>query len=285
MDHSCSGERNTAVAAWAIASNGDVLIRHGVCSLNPRGDAWEHITSDQPLVGISVGPTGQVWTVARNGMVFFRYGISRQNPCGDAWQQVEAPAGVTFKAISVGRAGIWALDNQQRLAVRKEISRTFPEGSHWQFLPNAANVPPHTDQHCGFRSVSVGSEVWAISLNGIICRRCGITEENPAGVGWNLGIAVCNLNIGLVEFIIKKKYPLHFRANGKMSLSKDICDGVEYFICAFLFTYGRSCLLYLFIFTSLYVTMPTLFPKYMKIRCFLFKLFETYYLHIFIYNL
>ncbi|XP_017059867.1 tectonin beta-propeller repeat-containing protein [Drosophila ficusphila] len=183
------GEVNTAVAAWAIASNGDVLIRHGVCSLNPRGESWEHITSDQPLVGISVGPTGQVWTVARNGMVFFRYGISRQNPCGDAWQQVEAPAGVTFKAISVGRAGIWALDNHQRLAVRKEISRTFPEGSHWQFLPNAANVPPHTEQHCGFRSVSVGSEVWAISLNGIICRRSGITKENPAGVGWNLGIA------------------------------------------------------------------------------------------------
>lgn len=151
------------VAAWAIASNGDVLIRHGVTTLNPRGDTWEHIVSDQPLVGISVSPTGQVWAVARNGMIFFRFGINKLNPCGDAWQQVEAPSGVTFKAISVGRAGIWALDNQQRLAVRKEITRTFPEGSHWQFLPNAPNVPPHTETHCGFRSVSVGKEVWAIS--------------------------------------------------------------------------------------------------------------------------
>lgn len=178
------------VAAWAIASNGDVLIRHGVSTLNPRGDTWEHIVSDQPLVGISVGPTGQVWAVARNGMIFFRYGITKLNPCGDAWQQVEAPSGVTFKVISVGRAGIWALDNQQRLAVRKEVTRTFPEGSHWQFLPNSANVPPHTETHCGFRSVSVGKEVWAISLNGVICRRCGITNENPAGAGWSLGIAV-----------------------------------------------------------------------------------------------
>ncbi|EDW69940.1 tectonin beta-propeller repeat-containing protein [Drosophila virilis] len=177
------------VAAWAVASNGDVLIRHGVSTMNPRGDTWEHIVSDQPLIGISVGPTGQVWAVARNGMIFFRYGINKMNPCGDAWQQVEAPSGITFKAISVGRAGIWALDNQQRLAVRKEVTRTFPEGSHWQFLPNAANVPPHTEAHCGFRSVSVGKEVWAISLNGIICRRCGITSENPAGAGWNLGIA------------------------------------------------------------------------------------------------
>jgi len=233
---SLTSEGNTSVAAWAVASNGDVLIRHGVCSLNPRGDAWEHITSDQPLVGISVGPSGQVWTVARNGMVFFRYGISKQNPCGDAWQQVEAPAGVTFKAISVGRAGIWALDNQQRLAVRKEISRTFPEGSHWQFLPNAANVPPHTEQHCGFRSVSVGSEVWAISLNGIICRRCGITKENPAGVGWNLGIAVNYINT-ILGIHFNFNVPLFiFRASGKMSQSKDIYKGVDFHIWAFLYT-------------------------------------------------
>ncbi|XP_068143293.1 tectonin beta-propeller repeat-containing protein [Drosophila tropicalis] len=188
VDSVCNVD-DAPVTAWAIATNGDVLIRHGVSTLNPRGDAWEHIASDQPLIAISVGPTGQVWTVARNGMVFFRYGITRQNPCGDAWQQIEAPAGVNFKAISVGRSGIWALDNQQRLAVRKEITRTFPEGSHWQFLPNAVNIPPHTETHCGFRSVSVGKEVWAVSLNGIICRRCGITKENPAGVGWNLGVA------------------------------------------------------------------------------------------------
>lgn len=109
---------------------------------------------------------------------------------GDAWQTIEAPPGVAFKAISVGRAGIWALDTTNRLAVRKEITKTFPEGSHWQFLPNVPNIPPNTETHVGFKSVSVGNEVWAISVNGLVCKRCGITKENPAGAGWNIGIPV-----------------------------------------------------------------------------------------------
>ncbi|KAM7358465.1 tectonin beta-propeller repeat-containing peroxin 23 [Cochliomyia hominivorax] len=176
------------VSAWAIASNGDVLIRHGVTSLNPKGDNWEHIASEQPLIGIGVTPSGQVWVVGKNGTIFYRYGITRQNPLGDAWQTVEAPPGVKFKAISVGQAGIWALDYSNRLAVRKEITKTFPEGSHWQFLTNMPNIAPHTDTHIGFKSVSVGSEVWAVAMNGVICKRCGISKDNPAGSGWNMGI-------------------------------------------------------------------------------------------------
>ncbi|XP_014095584.2 tectonin beta-propeller repeat-containing protein [Bactrocera oleae] len=186
--NSLSDWEDLPVCAWAVASNGDVLIRHGVTQLNPRGENWEHIPSEQPLIGISVGPTGQVWTVGRNGMIYFRYGITRHNPLGDAWQMVEAPSGVTFRTVAAGRVGIWALDNHNRLAVRKEITKTFPEGSHWQFLPNMPNIPPHTDTHIGFKSVSVGAEVWAIALNGVVCQRCGITKENPAGAGWNLGI-------------------------------------------------------------------------------------------------
>lgn len=178
------------LTAWAVATNGDVLIRLGVTAANPRGETWEHIASETPLICISVAPNGQVWAVARNGMIFYRYGISRQNPFGDAWQPVEASAGVSFKYISCGRAGVWALDSNNRLAVRKEITKTFPEGTHWQFLPNIANIPPHTETHLGFKSVSVDQEVWAVSQNGVICKRGGITRDNPAGTGWNMGIAV-----------------------------------------------------------------------------------------------
>ena len=45
----------------------------------------------------------------------------------------------------------------------------------------------------GFRHVSVGREtgqVWALSGAGIVCRRIGITDENPAGTGWVTGIGV-----------------------------------------------------------------------------------------------
>lgn len=45
----------------------------------------------------------------------------------------------------------------------------------------------------GFRHISVSRErgqVWATSGAGIICRRIGITHENPAGTGWVTGIGV-----------------------------------------------------------------------------------------------
>lgn len=41
--------------------------------------------------------------------------------------------------------------------------------------------------------MSVGhipGQVWAISGAGIVCKRIGITEENPAGSGWATGIGV-----------------------------------------------------------------------------------------------
>ena len=53
----------------------------------------------------------------------------------------------------------------------------------------------------GFRHISVGrspGQVWAISGAGIICRRIGVTPENPAGTGWVTGIGV---SLNFTEFI------------------------------------------------------------------------------------
>lgn len=178
------------IMVWAIAANGDVLLRHGVSQSCPTGTSWEHVPSEQPLISISCGPSGKVWAVGKNGSVFYRYGVSSDCPQGKAWQPIESPSGVSFKQISVGKRGIWALDSNGRLAVRKEITNTFPEGTHWQILTNVPNAPPHTDGSVGFKSISVGAEVWAVSLSGVVCKRCGITTDNPGGTGWHLGIPV-----------------------------------------------------------------------------------------------
>lgn len=50
----------------------------------------------------------------------------------------------------------------------------------------------------GFRHVSVSREqgqVWATSGAGIICRRIGVTDKNPAGTGWVTGIGVSGKRI------------------------------------------------------------------------------------------
>lgn len=91
--------------------------------------------------------------------------------------------------------GIWAIDSQGQMLVRREVCESFPEGSHWQLLQNVPNDPPHTEGKSGFRSVSVtDTEVWAVSNSNYICRRSGVTQKNPAGTGWQLGISVCITN-------------------------------------------------------------------------------------------
>lgn len=145
------------------------------------------------------------------------------------WQTVEPPSGAQLKQISVGYNIVWALDTIGRLSVRREIqSNVFPEGTHWQTLPAMPNDPIHIgiksifflykfityyyyifklnymfvdmsvlNAKQGFRHVSISREqgqVWAISGAGIICRRIGVTDENPAGTGWVTGIAVSNKN-------------------------------------------------------------------------------------------
>lgn len=176
------------ITAWAISTNGDVLVRKIVSQSNVSGTAWEHIPCDRSLVSICCSSENNVWAVAKNGTVYYRFGINSQNPFGESWQPLESPSGVTFKQVSAGKCGVWVVDSNGRLAVRKEISETFPEGSHWQLLVNIPTDPPHYEGCVGFKSVSVGNEVMATSNSGYICKRIGITNSNPAGTGWNLGI-------------------------------------------------------------------------------------------------
>ncbi|KAF7988805.1 hypothetical protein HCN44_007115 [Aphidius gifuensis] len=185
------------IDVWAIAVNGEALYRHGVSESSPFGITWEHIPSDQPLISISCGPHGQVWAVGKNGTSYWRFGITQNKPIGDLWTNVEPPSGAKLKQLSVGCNVVWAIDYNGKLYVRKEIQpKIFPEGTHWQTLPSMPNDPIHIDMSVttakqGFRSVSVSpdnGQVWAISGAGIVCRRIGITNDNPAGHYWTTGI-------------------------------------------------------------------------------------------------
>jgi tectonin beta-propeller repeat-containing protein 1 len=53
----------------------------------------------------------------------------------------------------------------------------------------------------GFRHVSAGpapGEVWAVTAAGVVCRRHGVTPDNPAGTGWSHGIAVSDMFVQML---------------------------------------------------------------------------------------
>ncbi|XP_011494826.1 PREDICTED: tectonin beta-propeller repeat-containing protein [Ceratosolen solmsi marchali] len=190
-------DSDSPIHVWAVALNGEALFRRGVSETCSTGVSWEHIPSDQALVSISIGPNGQVWAVGKNGSSYWRFGITKEKPTGEYWENVEPPSGSHLKQIAVGINIVWALDTLGRLSVRREIiPKLFPEGTYWQTLPTLINDPIHIDLSItnakqAFRYISVGhipNQVWAISGAGILCRRVGITDENPTGFGWTTGI-------------------------------------------------------------------------------------------------
>lgn len=176
------------INVWAVATNGDVLRRRGVSIEMPNGTAWEHISLDEPLIAITGSDLNNgIWAISKTGSAWRRDNVSYDNPEGTSWKRVHPPKGCVLKQISAGELGVWAIDNTGQMVVR-DVSTKNPEGTKWHVLPNFINDPPHEDGKMGFRSVSVGTNVWAVSNSGFLCKRCGVTCKNPAGTGWILGL-------------------------------------------------------------------------------------------------
>ncbi|CRK95669.1 CLUMA_CG009127, isoform A [Clunio marinus] len=178
------------IIAWAVSSSGDVLMRKNVTKSTPTGNCWEHIPCDVAIVSIACCPNQRVWAVAKSGAVLYRLGISQENPIGETWKRIESLPNVHFKQISAGKLGVWVIDSSGRLGVRRDISGRIPEGRQWEMLPNITNDPPNFegDGNIGFKHIAVGNIVVGLSNSGYICKRNGITCDNPAGTGWTLGI-------------------------------------------------------------------------------------------------
>lgn len=67
---------------------------------------------------------------------------------------------------------------------------------------DARQFPDSAPNTTKFKHVSVGrKEVWAVTDGGCVLRRQGISEENPAGCSWDIGIPVGTVFGGEVSFI------------------------------------------------------------------------------------
>jgi tectonin beta-propeller repeat-containing protein 1 len=128
-----SFKNSELVCAWAISSAGDALFRRNVTTASPCGSNWEHIPCDVKLCSISCSHDNKVWCVSKNGSMFFRTRVTFDNPIGEAWKRIDSPSNMQFKLVSAGEKGVWALDTQSRLMVRRDISSSNPEGKTINF--------------------------------------------------------------------------------------------------------------------------------------------------------
>lgn len=91
-----TSDEYATVGIWAVSMRGDLLVRNGVSSQNPKvlfvlssnwcdlelqGTTWEHIATDQPFISVSACPgpahlTMNVWCLATDGSVWRRLGVT-----------------------------------------------------------------------------------------------------------------------------------------------------------------------------------------------------------------
>ncbi|XP_063821755.1 tectonin beta-propeller repeat-containing protein [Ostrinia nubilalis] len=172
------------VTVWAITLGGEAIYRTGVSATTPAGLHWEHVNSPQSFIAISTC-NYIIWAIGRKGELYFRDGASKENISGTSWKLIEAPksntpfnqkSNVGAKCVSLSKYTAWVLLSNGVITVRTDISNKKPDGKQWKYL---------TDSEMTFKDVSsIELEVWAVSTDGALYRRLGVTAENPAGSVW-----------------------------------------------------------------------------------------------------
>lgn len=124
------------IVVWATDINGYVLVSL-VDKQSPSQIKWTQVDSDERFKFVSMGCNMQVWAVDTNGHVFYRVGVDLKNGNyrGTSWSRVRFDENETqeekLKMLSVGNYCVWAISDANDLYIRKNITKSYPEGTSW----------------------------------------------------------------------------------------------------------------------------------------------------------
>ncbi|XP_042873453.1 tectonin beta-propeller repeat-containing protein 2-like [Penaeus japonicus] len=172
-------------AIWVLTAAGDIFIRVGLSANSLHGSHWEqldlHQIGDIHLCHLSCG-TEVVWGVDTRGGVYMRQGPLTPPPVESlppAWIQVDPTplkGNAVFTKVYVGTKlhMVWGVDSSRRVYVREAIFPELPIGLSW--VPVMGLLALHL-------SISE-NDVYALTPNGEIFKRIGVTETNYIGDAW-----------------------------------------------------------------------------------------------------
>nr|XP_045595374.1 tectonin beta-propeller repeat-containing protein 2-like isoform X1 [Procambarus clarkii]XP_045595375.1 tectonin beta-propeller repeat-containing protein 2-like isoform X1 [Procambarus clarkii]XP_045595376.1 tectonin beta-propeller repeat-containing protein 2-like isoform X1 [Procambarus clarkii] len=179
----CVSQRPEAM--WVLTAAGDIFIRIGLSAKSLHGSHWKHLDLSQigdiHLCHISCG-MDVVWGVDTRGGVYMRQGRltpSVNESLPPAWIQVDPvplKGNAVFTKVFVGMKlhMVWAVDSCRRVYVREAIFPELPIGLSW--VPVAGLLALHM-------SISE-NEVYALTPNGEVFKRVGVTNTNYIGDAW-----------------------------------------------------------------------------------------------------
>jgi len=106
-----------------LSPDGDVVARKGITPENPRGECFEPLSSEKPMVSISAWYRQKIWAVGKDGFAYIKY--------SDHWQLLDRPKESPLKIIRVGPTTVWGLGTNKVLYRRTDMQPVFPEGRDW----------------------------------------------------------------------------------------------------------------------------------------------------------
>eukprot|EP00794_Sanderia_malayensis_P003627 gene3627-4141_t len=176
---------------WGITKDyGIPVFRTGISINNPIGTEWLEVEG-RAFEIIESGLTGDVYGLTRYGKLYYRAGITESKLWGDSWREIWG----TYRFVSAGTYGVWAIDHYGRLYFGKGRSRSLSKFTSWQRVGDIPN-------NSGVKSVVAGFDgsVWALSQFGDVFRRKSVNILNPAGLSfWQKidGLKLAKITAGL----------------------------------------------------------------------------------------
>lgn len=172
-------------AMWVLTSAGNIYIRVGLSANSLHGSHWEALDLNQigdiHMCHLSCGME-VVWGVDTRGGVYMRQGPLNPSPTESlppAWIQVDPiplRGNAVFTKVFVGMKlhMVWAVDSCFRVYVREAIFPELPIGLSWVHVGGLFALHLSISEN----------EVYALTPNGEVFKRTGVTETNYIGDAW-----------------------------------------------------------------------------------------------------
>ncbi|XP_065052552.1 cubilin-like isoform X5 [Rhopilema esculentum] len=179
-----------AAGVWGLQKKiGVPLFRDGVSPLLPVGKEWVPV-SGRGFKIIESGLRGCVYALTRKGELYYRDGITKSNRFGTSWRQIWG----TYRFISAGSYGVWAIDFYDRIYFGKGSS------AHLSLIKNWSKVDAIPGKE--IKSVVTGFDgsVWTLTSNGEVFKRENVNIVKPTGnSGWKRinGLKLRKITAGL----------------------------------------------------------------------------------------
>ena len=174
---------------WGVTKEGSAFLRHGITEVAPTGQLWLqlHPPSGATLKAVTAGDW-TLWALDTSGRLWLRQEITPVFPEGTSWTQVPCVpgngcsfTGGEVKSISAVGNELWAV-----------LDNITPILSGSTAAAAAAMAAAAGNAAFGVASAAINATGYGQSgpVNGVICRRSGITPGEPMGVGWDIVIGV-----------------------------------------------------------------------------------------------